>query len=304
MRVTHSPDERVGLALMGVVVLVYGLLPVFTRGLVTGADPIFVAAVANLVGSAPFWLWLGAKGQLAEAVAPHSLPRLLLIAFFATTVSSLCFFLGTAQTSAANASLLIQSEPVYSIALSAIFLGEAVSARHLGATALLLAGAAAVLFQDGLQLQAGDALVALTPLWYQVGHLIAKKMMPGLKTRMVIPAMRMGVGGALLMIIALVRDPGVAQLLLDPGLMARLALFGLAVVGLEKLAWYEALARIDLGKASALLVPSVAVGVVGAWLLLDEPLSLAQLAGLMLMLAGLGWLATLQLNTAGRPRQR
>lgn len=296
-----SRDERQGLALMLAEDVVWGLYPVFTRDLVSSVDPIFAAGVASLAGALPFIGWLGLKGQLHHAARSDLRWGLLAIALLATVLASLCFFTGVSRTSGINASLLGQSEPLYSVILASLFLKEAVSRAQLGAMALLVGGAVAVLWKDGITLRDGDLLILLTPLWYQLSHLFAKRLMPRLPSTMLIPAVRLSVGGAILLAIALVWHPETATVLTDGGMMARLVLFGLVFMSLEKLLFYEALKRLDLAKASALLVPSVAVGVVGSWWILGEALALNQLVGLVLILGGLVWMASGRLSSAERP---
>ncbi len=285
---SHDPQrERTGVLLVLLEDLVWGLFPVLTKGIVSGVDPILAAGVSSLVASLPFLVALAVRGRLPLLWKRSTLPALLLIALFSQVLASLCFFVGTARTSALNASLLSQIEPLYALVLAALVLKEAIGRRQVAATLLLVAGAVSVVYDGQLALQSGDLLVLLTPLWYQLGHLIAKRLFARLETPLVIPAMRLGLGGLILLSIALLRDPAQTTTLMDASRLAPLVAFGLLFIALEKLLWYEALRRIDLARATALLVPSVAVGVLGSFLLLGEQPRAGHLIGLLLMVVGL-----------------
>lgn len=285
---TRSADERLGFMLVMVVDVLWGIFPIITHHLVQDQDPLFVAGVACLFGSIPFWLRLGQEGHITLPLHPTYRWPLVKVALLATVLSSVFFFTGAAHTSGLNASLLSQSEPIYAIALSGFILGERLTPKQLLGAGLLLMGAAAVLMEGGsFQPQVGDILVLISPVFYQLGHLVAKGVLRTSPTVFILPAMRLGLGGGILLAIALLRSPDLAQLLVKPAVMAPLALYGVVIIGLEKWLWYEAIKRIDLGKASALLTPSVGVGALGAWLILGEVPRLGQLVGLGLLVAGL-----------------
>ena len=289
-----NPTQIGFLYLLGVDV-VWGLYPVLATDLVSRQDPYFVAGVSALTAGLPVVIFLVMSGRLSRVVGAQAGPgvrmRLVLVALSATVMSSLFFFTGAARTSGLNASLLSQVEPVYSIVLAALFLRERISLQQLGATALLLAGAVAVMWKGGLQFQTGDVLVVLTPFWYQVGHLIAKRLYADIVHPYAIPAVRMTLGGAILLCIAFIRRPELVWLLTDLSVMGPLVAFGLGVVATEKLCWYAALQRVPLAQASAMLVPSVGVGVLASWLLLGQSPVGTQWLGFVLLLIGLGALA-------------
>lgn len=295
-----AAETRTGYLLLIAEDVVWGLYPVLVADLTRRYDPLLVAGVSALSAAIPFWLVLARRGLIHTLWDPAVRGTLVAIALTATVLSSLFFFVGASATTGLNASLLSQVEPVYSLFLAGIFLKEVITKSQIAATLLLLLGAVAIMWQDGLTFQRGDLLVVLTPLWYQIGHMLAKRIFPKLAHPYAVPAVRMGLGGTILLSLALVQKPELASSLLDPVAMAPLVLFGLVLVGAEKLLWYEALRRIDLAKATALLVPSVGVGVLGAWVIMGEKPRESQWLGFVLMLVGLSWLAYQGL----RPRRR
>lgn len=282
------------LYLLGVDV-VWGLYPVLAADLVSRHDPYFVAGVSALTAGIPFAIYMAMTGRLSRVIGSQAGPgvrmRLVAVALSGTVMSSLFFFSGAARTSGLNASLLSQTEPVYSMVLAALFLKERISPQQLLATSLLLLGALGVMWKGGLEFQSGDVLVVLTPFWYQLGHLIAKKLYADIVHPYAIPAVRMTLGGSILLAIALIRRPELVSSLVDLSVMLPLTLFGVLVVATEKLFWYAALQRIPLAQASAMLVPSVGVGVLTSWLWLGQSPEGLQWLGFVLLLVGLVLLA-------------
>jgi drug/metabolite transporter (DMT)-like permease len=297
--VGSAQAERTGTLLILVEDLLWGLFPTFTHLLVSGRDPLLVAGISSLAAGIPFLLYLLIRHGRAAIPARALWLRLGLVALFGQVFSSLCFFLGTAETSALNATLLSQVEPLYSMLLASLFLKEAIGRRQLLATLLLVMGACSVLLDGSFTLNRGDLLVLFTPLWYQVAHLLAKRLFGELATPLTIPAVRLSLGGLVLLVVAESRMPGL-QVVAIPALeMLKLVAFGLGFIGLEKLLWYEALRRLELARATALLVPSVGIGVLGAVVLGKEAPRVGHAVGLLAMLLGL-WLLT-RAHRSGSP---
>lgn len=286
MRARLSP-EKVGLLMMVAEDLVWGIYPVLAKDLTSSFDPYLLAGISGIAAGLPFLLFLLWRGLLGSITRPRVAIRLCLVALTGTVLPYLFFFAGAERSSGLNVALLGQIEPVYSLLLAGLVLREVITRRQLYSTALLLLGAVIVVYQDGFQLQSGDIFLLIAPFWYQVAHLIAKRLFDDIEHVYAIPAVRMTLGGSIVLLIALVRKPELVQVLQDPHALAVMAGFGIGIVGAEKLFWYEALKRLDLGRATALLVPSVGVGVLGAWWLLGEVLKPVQGIGLALMVAGL-----------------
>lgn len=272
--------------------VIWGLYPIFARALVVRLDPIVTAGISSLVAGVPFVLLLAIRGQASAMWTPAARAKLLWIAFTASVLANVLFYTGAARTTGINAALLSQIEPVYSLILSVAVLREVVSRWQLGATLLMLCGAIAVVYREGFEPQYGDLLVLLAPLGYQVGHLLAKQVFSLLPSPMVVPAVRLTVGGIALLGIGIARDP-LALTRFSRGDLLSVMGFGLCFFGLEKALWYAAISRIPLSRATALLIPSAAVGVVGGWIVLSEVPTAGQWLGMLLMLMGLVMLAQL-----------
>jgi drug/metabolite transporter (DMT)-like permease len=125
-----------------------------------------------------------------------------------------------------------------------------------------------------------------TPLCWQLSHLLVLKRLPG-TSPIVLTGARYVYGGVLLSLAFALHGralPPAAEL---ATLLPVLALQGLVLSMVGTLLWYQTIARLDLGRATAIVVPSVPVLSLGAsFLLLGEVATPRQWIGLLLTAAG------------------
>jgi drug/metabolite transporter (DMT)-like permease len=67
-------------------------------------------------------------------------PLLILLGALGTTIPFILFFVGTRRTSAIEAVLCLQTEPVYSLIVAWLFLGHRLTVRRVGAALVLTTG--------------------------------------------------------------------------------------------------------------------------------------------------------------------
>ncbi len=98
-----------------------------------------------------------------------------------SVATSLTLVFGLRKIDAIAGVILLQSEPLYSLLLSTIFLGERPSRRQLIATVVILIGIGSV-FGAGHAFSPlyAAALLLVTPLFWQASHVISLGVMPPL----------------------------------------------------------------------------------------------------------------------------
>ena len=172
--------------------------------------------------------------------------------------------------------------------LSWLALGHRPTPRRVLATGILLLGIALAVGVQGFRASAGVWLLLATPLCWQLSHLIVLRGLPGAPP-LVLTGARYVWGGALLALCWL-SQPGLERLPPAAELgrtLPTLALQGVVLSYLGTVFWYQSIARLDLGRATAIVVPSIPVLSLGAsWLLVGEVASGRQWLGLALTLAG------------------
>ena len=194
-------------------------------------------------------------------------------------------------TTAANAILFLNAQPIYVSIGAWLLFGERIGARFAGAAALAMIGAV-VLAWTSLDLGGGhalgDALGVVAGVCY-AGYILAASRLRADYSSLKINVFTCVVGAPLLLAAALATGQPIAP----PTANDWLLMVGLGVVahacGQGLIVW--GLAHLPAAFASVSLLVAPASAAVFAWLLLAESLGPAQLAGMALVLTGvqLGW---------------
>jgi len=282
-------QERLGLLFAGLCALNASFVPAVAK-LTTGeADALFVAAGTTGFAAALAAVVLALRGELGLLVRPDLGPRLALLGALGTGLAFFCFFQGARRTSAIEATFCLQIEPAYSLLLSWLALGHRPTLRRVAATGVVLLGIALVVGARGLHASAGVAFLLATPLAWQVSHLLVLRGLPGISPPALTGA-RYVFGGLLLLVLWLVQGLPVGMAAATPflgRLLAILALQGTVLSYCGTLLWYQAIGRLDLSRATAIVVPSVPVLSLGAtYLLVGEVPTALQWLGLCLTAGG------------------
>jgi O-acetylserine/cysteine efflux transporter len=280
-------QERLGLLFAGLCALNGGFVPAMAK-LTTGeGDALLVAAGTAGFAGALAALVLGLRGELGLLFRSDVGPRLALLGALGTGLAFFCFFQGASRTSAIEATFCLQIEPAYSLLLSWLALGHRPTLRRVAATGVVLFGIALVVGTRGVGASAGVALLLATPLAWQLSHLLVLRTLPGIPPAALTGA-RYVWGG--LVLLALWLASGGAAAAATPGfrrLLPVLALQGTVLSYCGTLLWYQAIGRIDLARATAIVVPSVPVlSLAATYLLVGEVPTAAQWLGLVLTAGG------------------
>src|SRR5258708_2478621 len=181
---------QVGVTLCIINTIIGAAQPVVTRWGAVHLDPLLFCTGAVVFATICTVPLLYFSGELRLIVDTRYRARLLVMSMTGTVMTSLTLTYGLTRLGAVAAVLLLQSEPVYSLALSTIFVGERPSARQLLATLIVLVGIGSVFGAgDSFSPRWAVALVFVTPLFWQASHLMGLKLMPPF-TPISIPAAR------------------------------------------------------------------------------------------------------------------
>jgi drug/metabolite transporter (DMT)-like permease len=309
-----SSDERRGLFCAALCALNGALVPALTKLTSGRGDPVVVATVTTLFAAAGALVVSAARGELRALRARERRGALVALGAIGTTLAYVCLFLGTRRASAIEVALCLQIEPAYALLGAWAVLGHRLTRRRVAATTVVLAGIALAIGARGFSSPVGVVLLLATPLCWQVSHLLVLRRLAGVPPAL-LTAARFVYGGALLAMLvgggllagSLVRRPGMpasaSATLADPAAapgtpagdaplpraddLALLALQGFVVFYLGTMLWYAAIARLDLARTTAIVVPSIPLLSLGAsFVLLGEVPTARQLAGMALTIAG------------------
>ncbi|CAB49764.1 DMT family transporter [Pyrococcus abyssi] len=256
-------SEGIALALIGM--LLYGLEPVVIS--YNPVNPIsfafFSAFFASLI-LIPFADFLEVKAYWRRGA---------LIGFFGTFLAYLSYSFGAKMSSSVNAALITRAEVIFSFLLSYAILGERITRRRIINSTLVIIGVILVITQGRkISLNVGDFLLLLVPLFWQIGHVIAKKTNAKPQT---IAFLRNSFGSLFLLLPTLTTELSFTPYSIAEGL----------IIALGQLIWYSAISRIDLSLATAIITPAPAVAI-GIALITGVPVTLWHLLGFIFITIG------------------
>lgn len=264
------------------------LLPVVTRYGATHIDPLLFCSGAALVAAACALPILRTGDGFSILIDSRYRFPLAAISLVGTFLPSLAMVYGMRRVGAVSGVLLLQTEPVYSLAIATLVVGEAPSPRQMIATATILAGIVSAFWRGaGIDLNRAALMVALTPLMWQISHVITLRVMPPLRPVSVTAARN--IHAAMLLAVLLVAfRPSVLSQLAHFNVIGTLLATGSIVYFIGTLTWYGAINRLSLSWTTAVVVPGVPVlSVVFSALFLGERTGTRQFAAMAVAVAGI-----------------
>jgi drug/metabolite transporter (DMT)-like permease len=291
----HWSTERLGIALAILAALGFSFKAIFVKLAYAVPQAVPVDAVTLLVMrmgfSLPVFVWVGFHASRSAAPLSRrdwlSLIALGLLGYYGASILD---FIGLRYITAGLERLILFTYPTLTILIGVLFMGKTASRREVGALALSYAGIG-LAFAHDLQL-AGDMTTvligaafvfasSLSYAFYQAGsEPVIRKLGSARFTAL---AMLVSTGATLLHFAVTQPLQALAQPLPIYAYGAAMALFSTVLPVFMNSA---AIRRIGASKAVLIGTLGPVLTIFFGWWLLDEALSLAQLAGAGLVLAG------------------
>ncbi len=277
-----------GLAMAAVTTVSGAMLPIITRYGATHIDPMLFCAGASVIACGCAMPFMAGGDGVGILVRPRHRWLLGAISMTGSFLPGLAMVFGMRRVNAVAAVLLLQLEPVYSLVIATLVVGEAPSARQIVATAAILAGIVSAFWGGaGIFLSPAAVLIALTPLMWQISHVITLRVMPPLRP-VSVTAARNAYASILLTAMLLVSRPAALRQLAQFNTVATLIATGAMVYFIGTLTWYGAISRLSLSWTTALVVPgSPILAVLLAAIFLGERAGARQLAAIGVAIAGI-----------------
>jgi drug/metabolite transporter (DMT)-like permease len=278
---------RIGLLNVIATTIIAAVQPVITRYGAQSIDPMLFCAgsmtVAGLILAVVMWR----RGEIHTLISRQWTPRLIALSMAGSVATSLALIFGLRKIDAIAGVILLQSEPLFSLLLSTIFLRERPSRRQLIATAVILIGIGSV-FGTGRAFTPlwAAAMLFLTPLFWQASHVISLGVMPPL-SEICVTGARTIFAAIVLIVLFIVSDLGAIRGLADPRTLAVILVTGGFVYVLGSLTWYGAINRLSLAWTTALTIPGVPMlSFLFAIAFLGEHPSTREMRGMLIAVAG------------------
>ncbi|HEX3409084.1 MAG TPA: DMT family transporter [Candidatus Binataceae bacterium] len=305
-RSRHEPDRgaqfRIGVVSAVATTIIAAVQPVITRYGAQSVDPLAFCAGSMTVAAAILAIIMWWRGEIEALLTPRWIARLVALSMTGSVATSLTLVFGLRRIDAIAGVILLQSEPLYSLLLSTIFLGERPAKRQLIATAVILVGIGSV-FAMGRAFSPvwAAALLFVTPLFWQISHVISLGVMPPLSETCVTGARTIFAALVLDAILLAVDAPAVVSLA-QPRTLAVICVTGGFVYVLGSLTWYGAINRLSLAWTTALTIPGVPMlSFLFAIIFLGERPSVREFCG---MLVAVGGVLFLVLGAGARRQHR
>ena len=130
------------------------------------------------------------------------------------------------------------------------------------------------------------ALVFVTPLFWQVSHVLGLRLMPPLGPATIAGGRFIHASIVLSVLLVITRPATVVQLA-DPNALGVIAVTGVFVYFLSALTWYGAISRLSLAWTTALVIPSVPLlSILFSVLFLGEDATARELIGIVIAITG------------------
>ncbi|ODP34020.1 DMT family transporter [Pandoraea sp. ISTKB] len=290
MPTSPSPSTRGGVALIAVSAAAFGAMAIFARGAAaSGADMFAMLLFRFFVATVLLLVWC--RMQQVRFPSRRQSLHIALMGGIGYVGQSLCFFGALQYAQASLVALLLYLYPVFVTILAAIFLHERLTPVKIGALVLCSFGTALTV-GGGHGQPLGMALAVASALIYSGYIVVGARVTRGVDARatatLVCLAATVSFGA-----IATVRAWHGLPLHWPDGAMGWAALTAIAVCStvIAILTFFAGLQRLGAGRASMLSTLEPVVTVLLAAMLLGETLTVAQLGGGALILAGVVWLS-------------
>ncbi|HUY27808.1 MAG TPA: DMT family transporter [Candidatus Binataceae bacterium] len=278
---------RIGVALAITNTIIGASQPGLTRWGAVHLDPLLFCTGAVVVAALCSAVAMLRHRELGLLIDPRFRMRIFAMSMVGSVATSLTLTFGLTRIDAIAGTILLQTEPVYSLILAMIVVGERPSARQLLATAIILVGIGSVFgARGGFTPLWAAGLVFCTPMFWQISHVMGLRMMPPLKPITVTAGRMIYAALALSAMLLATRPATLAQLANLPALGVILA-SGFFVYFLSSLTWYGAINRLSLAWTTALVVPGIPMlSILFAVIFLGETATRREIIGVLIAISG------------------
>src|SRR5260221_3925589 len=278
---------QVGVTLCIINTIIGAGQPVITRWGAVHLDPLLFCTGATVFATLCTIQLLHYTGELRLIVDRRYRGRLFGVAMAGPVMTSLTLTYGLTRIGAVAGVLLLQTEPVYSLVLSTIFIGERPSMRQTLATATVLVGIGSV-FAGGGSFSPlwASAIIFTTPLFWQASHVMGLRLMPPLTPTSMTGGRFLYASIVLTAMLLVFRRDSLVQLA-DPTTLGVIVVTGFFIYFLSGLTWYGAINRLSLAWTTALVVPGIPIlSILFAVMFLGERATTREVIGILIAVSG------------------
>ncbi|HTO52390.1 MAG TPA: DMT family transporter [Myxococcota bacterium] len=273
--------EAAGLLLASYCIANSAFVPTVAKLTTSLASGFTIALFTSLFAAFVVVSLLALRGELRLLVPRTELPTLFAIGALGTGVAFALFYSGAQRVTAIETALCVQTEPIYSLIGTRLVLGYPMPKRRVAAVIAIAGGIALALGIRPSSGWLGLGFLLATPLAWQVSHWIALKNLSEFNP-LQLSAARYVYGSFVLGLawLAFEGPSGLPSRGDLAGFVPGVALQGMVLSFGGTFAWYGAVKRLDLTRATAIVVPSAPiVSLVVSYLVLGEQVTPREAVG-------------------------
>lgn len=263
--------------------VLFGSVATVSKASLYVVNPLVLSAAVYLVSSA---ILLPLAYRSKSSVTRRDLAFIVIIAVFGAALAPAFYFHGLQNSTAANASLLSNGEIIFSILLAVLFFKERIRPRGYLAVALVVTGLVLVTTNFELSVPSvsqGNLFVVLATICWAIDNNISRAVATRISAAKLAQAKSL-LGSVLLFAAILVTQIPVELVVTDIPLILILGIFGFA---LSLYFFLQGLRLIGTIKTILIFSLSTPIGLIFAWLFLQETITIWQILASGLMLAGI-----------------
>jgi len=271
---------------------IIGLSPIVGHFAAAMIHPVLLVFLGTVLACASLTPWLSKNAQWRRLLAKENRLPFLFIGTFGTALSFSILLWALHYTTPANAAILQQSELVYSLLISFLFLKENPSKYQIIASFLVLAGSVLILTKDQYSVRwIGDLMIIGSTWMLQAASCVAKKLSARADHRLIAAARNFYALPALLIFVIFASVRGDLYFRFNWSSAGIIFYTGIFKYVLAMLLWYYAIHKLDLAKVTAIYLSYPVLSFVLSVILGLESPHLYQFLGLALTLAGAYWIS-------------
>jgi drug/metabolite transporter (DMT)-like permease len=272
-----------GYAYAAISAILFGSVATVSKASLLTVNPLVLSATVYLVSSAVLFPLAYRSKSL---VTLRDLGLVVIIAVFGAALAPALYFYGLQNSTAANATLLSNGEIVFSILLATLFFKEKIRPQGYPAIALVIAGLILVTtnFEFNVpEVSLGNLLLLSATIFWAIDNNISRAV-AGRISAAKLAQIKSLIGSALLSAVILSMQIPVELDITDVPLILILGIFGFAL----SLYFFIQSLRLS-GTINTILIFSLSspIGLVFAWLFLQETITIWQIMASGLMLVGI-----------------
>jgi len=270
--------------------VIEGGFPIMANHAVSVFPAMYFAGVSAMVGGLAHVLILLKQGKLFQRIPLRTWIDILGVSLCNSVFALFFIFLGTRYTSGINTALLLQSEMLFSFFIFTFLFGERYTKRQMIGALIVLIGTLLVLYNGSFALNRGDILIIFGTLFFPFGNVFAKRALKVASSGFVL-FIRNLLGSIVFLTLSFsFENIGFGHLSLLRENIWLVLLYGLVILVISKLCWYEGFKELSLSKSISMILSYPAFSLVFAALFLHEIPTLYQFGGFTVTLWGLSFL--------------